>query len=348
MTSKISVIIPVYNREKYISNCLDSVINQTYNNLEIICVDDKSTDTSLDIINQYAKKDKRIKVISLSENGGVSNARNTGIKNATGDFLAFVDSDDTIDSTMYQELIDAAEKTGADIVTSDLEMIQDGNLRDMKINLAPYKIYEKPEIEEKICSLFSYPSMSNLGLLAFSTKLYSRSLIIGNIILFEKGISYEEDKLFVIEAFCNCKKFYYIPKHFYRYVTGHEGLYSAFNKNGWIWYINAFEKYYYLIDRYSIRNINFAHINESFIYNITWFLYRAQRIKDRKERKSIINKVICNTALQKHCKTCITTLTSVDKLMAKSIILKNSFIAIKVIDFVYSGKKDKLFKIIKR
>ena len=91
--SIISVIIPVYNVEKYLSRCIESVLNQTYRNLEIIIVDDGSTDDSLNICRRYEKKDKRIKVIH-QDNGGLSSARNKGLMNSTGEYISFVDSDD--------------------------------------------------------------------------------------------------------------------------------------------------------------------------------------------------------------------------------------------------------------
>lgn len=91
----ISVIIPVYNTADYLPRCLDSVINSDYRNLEIICVNDGSTDNSLDILNEYAEKDSRIRVITIT-NGGVSNARNVGIESSSGEFIAFVDSDDWV------------------------------------------------------------------------------------------------------------------------------------------------------------------------------------------------------------------------------------------------------------
>ena len=100
----ISVIVPVYNVEKYLSKCLESIINQTYQNLEIICVDEGSTDSSPKILEEYAKKDTRIKIITR-QNGGLSAARNTGLKNATGEFISFVDSDDWIDLETYEKAI---------------------------------------------------------------------------------------------------------------------------------------------------------------------------------------------------------------------------------------------------
>lgn len=100
----ISVIVPVYNVEKYLNRCVDSIINQTYTDLEIILVDDGSTDSSGSICDEYAKKDERIKVIH-KENGGLSDARNTGVASATGDYVSFIDSDDYIEPDMMELLI---------------------------------------------------------------------------------------------------------------------------------------------------------------------------------------------------------------------------------------------------
>ncbi|MCI9559123.1 MAG: glycosyltransferase [Lachnospiraceae bacterium] len=111
---KISVIIPVYNVENYLKRCIESVIKQTYKNLEIILVDDGSTDHSADICDEYAQKDKRIIVIH-KKNGGLSSARNAGIGIATGDFIGFVDSDDYISENMYRNLLALILKGNYDI-----------------------------------------------------------------------------------------------------------------------------------------------------------------------------------------------------------------------------------------
>ncbi len=117
MNEKISVIIPVYNVAPYLKQCIDSVINQTYTNLEIIVIDDGSTDGSGDICDEYAKNDQRIKVIHKT-NGGLSTARNTGMDIATGTYLAFVDSDDWLDLNMYRLLVEIYQKyLDADLVT---------------------------------------------------------------------------------------------------------------------------------------------------------------------------------------------------------------------------------------
>lgn len=111
---KISVIVPIYNTEKYLHRCLNSIINQTYKELEIILVDDGSKDSSPQICDEFAEKDSRVKVIH-KKNEGVANARNTAISMATGEYLAFVDSDDFIDKAMFERLINNAVKNDADI-----------------------------------------------------------------------------------------------------------------------------------------------------------------------------------------------------------------------------------------
>src|SRR5699024_165398 len=101
---KLSIIVPIYNSEKRLGRCLNSIINQSYKNIEIILVNDGSTDTSLEICNEFKKKDSRVKVIN-KENEGVALARNDGLLVATGDYIAFVDSDDYLDLTMYENLL---------------------------------------------------------------------------------------------------------------------------------------------------------------------------------------------------------------------------------------------------
>ena len=112
---KISVIIPVYNVEKYLRECLDSVVNQTFRNLEILCINDGSTDGSPAILDEYARKDDRIRIIN-QENRGLAGARNTGLKYFTGEYLIFLDSDDYWELETCEKLLKKAESTGADMV----------------------------------------------------------------------------------------------------------------------------------------------------------------------------------------------------------------------------------------
>lgn len=143
--SKISVIIPIYNVEKYLEKCLKSVINQTYKDLEIICVDDCSPDNSNKIVQEYLKKDSRIKLIKREKNGGLSAARNSGLEIATGDYIYFLDSDDWIDLDYLEKMYNAITSKNQEAVcsTNILNVFEDGTSkplmkRDFEEKFVPY------------------------------------------------------------------------------------------------------------------------------------------------------------------------------------------------------------------
>lgn len=133
----ISVIIPVYGVEKYIAQCLESVIDQTYKNLEIIVINDGTKDRSAEIAKEYAAKDSRIKVYDF-KNGGLSVARNRGLEIATGDYISYLDSDDWIDTKMYETLLEAAMKNEADMVKCGI--IETNGVAEEKITFNDVKI----------------------------------------------------------------------------------------------------------------------------------------------------------------------------------------------------------------
>jgi len=122
MKEQISIVVPVYNVEQYLEKCVNSIINQTYKNLEIILIDDGATDSSGKLCDELAKIDNRIKVYH-KENGGLSDARNYGVERATGDYIGFVDSDDCIDSEMYEKLYEAIRKENVDVAECNLKII---------------------------------------------------------------------------------------------------------------------------------------------------------------------------------------------------------------------------------
>ena len=118
ISPKVSVIVPVYNTEQYLKRCLDSICFQTLKDIEIICINDASTDDSLHILKEYALLDNRIKIVNFEQNQEVSHARNTGIEMARGEYIGFVDSDDTIESYCYEKLYNSAKESDADIATT--------------------------------------------------------------------------------------------------------------------------------------------------------------------------------------------------------------------------------------
>ena len=160
----ISVIVPVYNAEKYLVQCLDSLVQQTYNDLEIITVNDCSNDNSLNILREYATRDKRIKVIDLPVNSGVSFARNTGIAAASGEWISFVDSDDWVDLVRYEKLYTYAEQENADAVLDGFRYIGiDGTVlfsREQTVSSSSLFILDGKQL---IAKIFSGEILASIG-----------------------------------------------------------------------------------------------------------------------------------------------------------------------------------------
>ena len=204
----VSVIVPVYRVEPYLKKCIESIINQTYKNLEIILVDDGSPDNCPQICDEYAKKDPRIKVIH-KKNGGVSSARNAGIDEAKGEYLCFCDSDDLYHENYVQKMVEAAKLSGEKFITCGLLKIQDGQNQ-------PITYKEGREIIESREQLFRL--YKDEGILVVPTnKLYHKS-IIGNIRFFTK-IKTCEDWRFNLEVLKNQKSFYHINDCLYFYLV---------------------------------------------------------------------------------------------------------------------------------
>lgn len=147
----ISVIVPVYNVEQYLEKCVNSIINQTYKNLEIILVDDGATDSSGIMCDELAESDNRIKVYH-KENGGLSDARNYGVERATGDYIGFVDSDDYIDSEMYEKLYEAIKRENVDVAECSLKVIYPGKI-ELFTDEKYYKVLGKTEYLEEYLTI---------------------------------------------------------------------------------------------------------------------------------------------------------------------------------------------------
>lgn len=199
----VSIIIPVYNVEKYLVECIESVINQSFSDLEIILVDDGSTDESGNICDKYALKDKRIKVIH-KENGGLSSARNVGIEMATGELYTFIDSDDYIAKDMVEQLVYTLKTTDSDI--SVCALAKEENELDENINTC-IEVFPKSET-------IKYILKEKKILTSACSKLYKKELF--NKIRYPNGLIYEDlgttYKLVELSkkiAFTNTKKYYY-------------------------------------------------------------------------------------------------------------------------------------------
>ncbi|MGP1586915.1 MAG: glycosyltransferase [Treponemataceae bacterium] len=230
----ISVIIPVYNAENYIRECLESIINQTYKNLEIILVDDGSTDNSGKICDEYAQKDSRIKVIH-KENVGQQKARMSGIKIATGDYVSFIDSDDYIELNTYQTFYKQF-CAGYDVICFGMNLVdQNRNFISLRTDKLPEKLYESQEdiafvLKNFIsCDKNDYTSYGILNSLA--TKVIKKT-IIDKII--EKDIYYiriGEDFQFTLLALLQCKSIFITHTPFYNYRQNSDSVTHNLHEN---------------------------------------------------------------------------------------------------------------------
>lgn len=186
---KISVCIPFYNIESYVSRCLDSVLNNTYKNLEVICVNDGSTDKTLALLLKYAEKDSRVKVVD-KENGGPVSARNAAIEVATGEFISFIDGDDWVHNQFFEILLDAQEKTGADVVVC--------NYIACKEFAEPYKI-DTDKISVKVSDNRSLLNDWHARIHIWG-RIYSRNLSLRTIV--PCNINMGEDTAFNLSFLC--------------------------------------------------------------------------------------------------------------------------------------------------
>lgn len=221
MKDLISIIIPVYNLEDYLERCLNSVLNQTYSNIEIIIVNDGSTDNSGKIIDEFAQKDSRIKVLH-KKNTGVSDTRNKGLEIANGDYIGFVDGDDEVKENMYQKLLENLKENKADISHCGFEYITPTK----KINFHGTGKKMIQSNHEALKSLME----GNIFEPSTWTKLFKKNVVAN--IRYPIDIKINEDLLFNIYAFRKAKTIYYEDISLYKYydtVTPERKLFKESN-----------------------------------------------------------------------------------------------------------------------
>jgi glycosyltransferase involved in cell wall biosynthesis len=219
--SKVSIIVPVYNVENYLAKCLDSLINQTHQNIEILVVNDGSKDNSEQIIQEYAQKyPEKIKPLS-KENGGLSDARNFGIDRATGDYLGFVDSDDYVTPTMFEEMLELAEKHNSKMVICNIQKVdQNGNVTQ--------KLTQIPNMPEKIDLDKNFSVFSDLSYFACN-KLFKKELF--NEKRFKKGVHFEDIQL-IPQLLLECETIAQTQNFHYQYLERTDSITKTHTEKG--------------------------------------------------------------------------------------------------------------------
>ncbi len=236
MEPLISVIVPIYNVEAYLSRCVDSLLGQSYRNLEIILVDDGSPDGCAAICDAYAEGDKRVRVIH-QENRGLSGARNAGIEMAQGDYLAFVDSDDYVSGEFIRELYEAIRETGCQIAQSRFAYVRGEPLSGQGSAFRKLEIYRERELMEKLYG----PEEESVFFVVAWNKLYRREL-------FQTGIRYPEGRIHEDEAtthrlFHEGRSLAFVEKALYGYFLGNSGsITSVFSRKRLQWLLAQEER----------------------------------------------------------------------------------------------------------
>lgn len=232
---KISVIVPVYNTEKYLSKCLDSILNQTLKDIEVIVVNDGSKDNSQTIINQYKNNDSRI-ISILKDNGGLSDARNVGIEKALGKYIAFVDSDDYIAAEMFKKMIDLAEEHQSEIVLCDLVKVDENGIefRDLP---------QSPQLSSKIILKENFTIFGEMSCFACN-KIFKKTLFENH--KFRKGIHFEDIELIpklVLDSTIISK----INEPFYKYFERQDSITKTHTTKGLDMFlaVNEVTNYFY-------------------------------------------------------------------------------------------------------
>ncbi len=252
---KVSVIVPVYNTAKFLERCLNSLINQTLKDIEIICVNDGSKDNSLELLEEFAKKDSRIVIIN-QENAGLSAARNSGMEVVKGEYIGFVDSDDWVDLNFFEKLYDAAKKYDCDIAVADF-IRQHPKNKKIRLNITEEKVYEKAEDKYLACRTYREGCVWN--------KIYRTELLKDISLKFIVGMYYE-DRDFTARALYFSKKLVTVPGTYYDYFVNPKSIV----KKG----INKVQGEHYILARQQVLQF----IKEKNI-NVPDGLYRAEKYR---------------------------------------------------------------------
>ena len=260
----ISVIVPIYNRENRLDKCITSIINQTYRNLEIILINDGSTDNSLEKCYEYQRLDSRIKVVDKT-NGGVSSARNEGIKNSCGDFIQFVDSDDYIELNMCETLLRYSQKENSDIIICGNKKEYSGKIYLNKcLNKTVKDISEIKEDFSMLYERYIFNSPCN--------KLYKRDIV---ITYFNEKISLGEDLVFNLSNLKNTHKVTFIEDCLYNYVKSCKDRLTneGFREDKFNIALMLYDEVNTFCDYYGIEECYRDGVNTVFVNNILVLIY---------------------------------------------------------------------------
>lgn len=315
----VSIIVPVYNSEQYINRCLESLINQTYNNIEILVIDDGSNDEGLKEARLYSDNDKRIRVFE-KENGGSSSARNYGLDNCNGDYILFVDIDDYVELDIVEKMVKKADKNHQSIVFSNNDEIY---LDRVEYRQLFSNIQDKSKINKSIA--MKEIASGRAGLVC--CKLIPRSIVDKFNIRFDENIKMSEDQLFFLNISQYIENFYYVDENLYHYDRRNENSitmkYQDKAYENQMYVFNEIEK---IFNKNNLNNLEDIEFLANRIKNSLWFCINNEietsNIKNLLYRCSKVNKIFLNTKISGKYKSYIGQ-SYIDKIILNGINSQN-------------------------
>lgn len=284
MFPKVSVIIPVYNVENYLEECLGSILNQTYINIEVICIDDGSTDASLHILQRCASKDERV-IVLTQKNLGAACARNLGMSIAKGEYLLFLDSDDVFHPDMIRKAIDKAEKFESDIVV--YKAMSFDTVTGEKVALND-KFESFPKYTDEVFSYLDVPNVIfNSFMVPAWNKLFRKDFILGNNIEFQ-NIRRSNDLYFTNKALVLAEKIILLDEYLVFYRTGMQSNLQATNDKTPLAFYEALCELKKFLDKEKL----YLRVQKSFLnLALEIIFYNLNSIKTNEARTLVINKL---------------------------------------------------------
>lgn len=295
--TELSVIVPVFNAERYLTECVDSILEQEFSDYELILVDDGSSDRSAEICDEYAKRDSRVKVIH-QQNRGVAAARNRGLDEASGKYIAFVDSDDYIEKSMYQSMMTVAYNQKCDFVMCDC-------VKEYPDKIVPYTHEIRPGYYDKKQLITEYyphllmmenieypPTISN-WLCVFQKKLCDG-------IRYLEGVRFSEDLLFGAQVIQRANSFFYMKDHlYYHYRMNPESATHTFASDKWEDYLRLFHE-----AQKSFANSEEFDFTQQIDYMLLFFVYNAvgDILKvcqyNKRQKMEMINEILADPVVR--------------------------------------------------
>lgn len=321
--AKISIIVPVYNAQKTLNKCIDSILRQSFNDFELILINDGSIDNSGTICDRYAEIDHRIKVIH-KKNQGVSHTRNIGLENASGKYIQFIDSDDWIEETILEKLISFMVGNTDIVICGYNRVLMNENIYKIEKEIYAKKVIGI-KIEEFLKNFYYYFELEIMN--ALWNKLFKRELIYKNNIKFNENLSLGEDLLFNIDYIGNCRKITNLDEALYNYVifNDNKSLSTRFNPKRLeaqlIMYTNIIE----ILDRFGqCRDENEVYFRRAFSKAIIGSVknYLNKNTGSRLDKKNYLKSLYQNENVMKNI-SLLGNGSIIKNIIAMLMLLKN-------------------------